>query len=71
MRLDERWLTQSEERLLQRVQRWLYRHGLAKPVMFFVFAVLTRAAETVHSTQVKVLRKLRPLHPARSPNDFK
>jgi hypothetical protein len=62
MSLDGRWLTPSEARLPQCVQRWLYRHGLAKPVIFFALAILIRAAETVHSMQIKVRRKLRRLH---------
>ncbi len=57
-----RWLTPSEARLPQRVQRWLYRHGLAKPVIFFALAILIRAAETVHWMQFKVRRKLRRFH---------
>jgi Radical SAM superfamily len=61
MSRNARWLTPSETALPQRVQRWIYRHRLAKPVVFFVLALLIRAAERVHSLGIEAGRKLRRL----------
>ena len=64
MSQDRRWLTPPEVRLPQRVQGWLYRHGLAKPVGFVALAIFIQAAEKSRSIEIKLRRRLKHLREA-------